>query len=719
MIRKSGSDNPLRSASGSDPWTDTIICPRCRKETPRRSERCQGCGYSIRETCAFEGPVTEATDVMIGRVINDKYRVVSVLGEGGFGVVYKVEFLLFDTCNIFALKLLHPALSQDPKFRRRFLREAALAMQLIHENTIQIREFGRTEDGSLFFTMDYCEGEPLNAVLARELFLSVNRALGIVLQMLAVMAQAHTRGIIHRDLKPENVFLERLRSGSQTRATQTERCPDFVKVGDFGLAKSYRDSGATTDITYGGILGTPRYMSPEQARGSDDLDHRSDLYSIGVMLHEMLFGQVPDDRPLGDGDSSTSYRPPPQPPQVVPQAVLQVLQRALAPRREDRFQSADEFASAIRALPNYTPSYEEPRPARSLVRARRSRSLGVAVALAVIVAGAAASAAFLADLWRTDPNGRKHPSSSGLGIDGRTSSGAPGSQLGGPVRGESRVSTFLPFVSGRQFVYDVYEIPETSEAAAGAAPKLPDSPTARLAYVILEEPKRGVFEVEVQSEPRALVGSGAETRRIRWVVDDTENVFAQEFFLPGASLGPPDRPVRKELFRLSSVSPRRGDYYWANSKVHWVRHDVRGLSDCLLVETVERGQRRLQYYREGRGLIALEVYELPPDIRSDLDRALASREAETALARPTNALGTDGARPAPSAAELPPNAPRAAAETEASPPSATLTTAVRSGAPEPDPLYAEYFLDSNLSNRGRLVYARYLTASSAPTGSAQ
>src|SRR5690606_15169635 len=255
--------------------------PRCKKETPRRLERCQGCGFSIRETRAYELEPRVERDTMIGRVINDKYRVVSVLGEGGFGVVYKVEFLLFDSSNTFALKLLHPTLSQDPKFRRRFLREAALAMQLIHENTIQIREFGRTEDGNLFFTMDYCEGEPLNVVLAREQFLSVNRALGISLQILSVMTQAHSRGIMHRDLKPENVFLERLPSTATGRVNRFERCRDFVKVGDFGLAKSYRDSASVTDITYGGIIGTPRYMSPEQARGCDDLDHRSDLYSIG------------------------------------------------------------------------------------------------------------------------------------------------------------------------------------------------------------------------------------------------------------------------------------------------------------------------------------------------------------------------------------------------------------------------------------------------------
>ena len=183
LVKKTGDEltGPADAA-----WASTTECPRCKRETPRRLERCRFCGFSFRETRSFESAVTASPDALIGTVINDKYRVVSVLGQGGFGVVYRVEFLLFESRSTFALKLLHPALSRDPKFRRRFLREAALTMRLVHENTIQIREFGKTDDGSLFFTMDFCEGEPLSAVLDRERFLSLHRALGITRQILSV-----------------------------------------------------------------------------------------------------------------------------------------------------------------------------------------------------------------------------------------------------------------------------------------------------------------------------------------------------------------------------------------------------------------------------------------------------------------------------------------------------------------------------------------------------
>ena len=347
MIRPS-SEQPIRAIQRSG-W-GAVTCPRCKKEGPLPSERCPYCGYSFLETSAFEEREGQPPESLIEQIINDKYRIVSVLGEGGFGVVYKVELLLFDTANIFALKLLHPSLSQDQSFRRRFLREAAVAMQLIHENTIQIREFGRTEDGTLFYTMDYCAGESLKTVIAREGFLTVNRALRITQQILSVMQLAHSRGIMHRDLKPENVFLLR-----------QDRRRDFVKVGDFGLAKSFLEgSQEGGDITRGCILGTPRYMSPEQARGLEDLDHRSDLYSIGVMLYEMLYGEVHEDGLIGDPAGHGLLRPPSNLGHVVPQAVWHVVHRALAPRRADRFQSADEFSAAIAALPSYTPTYLEP-----------------------------------------------------------------------------------------------------------------------------------------------------------------------------------------------------------------------------------------------------------------------------------------------------------------------------------------------------------------------
>jgi serine/threonine protein kinase len=787
VIRNPESDLPVRSPLGeshvlrpgaSEGWVDTIVCPRCRRETPRRSDRCLACGYSIRETRAYESAGGLVPDTWIGRIINDKYRVVSVLGEGGFGVVYKVEFLLFDTCNTFALKLLHPSLSQDPKFRRRFLREAALAMQLVHEHTIQIREFGRAEDGSLFFTMDYCEGEPLHSVIAREQFLSVNRALGITLQILSVMSQAHSRGIIHRDLKPENVFLERVSARPGGRPPVLERCRDFVKVGDFGLAKSYRDSGGTTDITYGGILGTPRYMSPEQARGSDDLDHRSDIYSIGVMLWEMLYGEVPNDRPASDLDGDSILRTPSRPRQVVPAGVLEILRRTLTTRREDRFQSADEFASAIRSLPDYTPSYAEPDVAFAAGGignvAQRRAPLGLAalgaIALGAFVVGAALFAVFpeqrsAAARWVLERIATStEDSTKASALEGAVaevtpragasrSSDGSGSALSAPAE---RVSSFVALHPGAQFLYRVFEgdaaarpaaAPTSTSAATPLAPSatstslgsaagvsaaagvsgtglsgtglsgaglsstgLSGTMATELRFTAIEEPKPGVFEIRVDVSPAAEInsaGSGPRSsdRRTRWVVDDTENVFYEEFFLPNAETGDPAQLVRRERLRLPAVVSRVGDWFWANSKIHDRTYTV-GLSasageyaDCIVVETVEPTQRHIQYYKEGVGLVALEVYALPDDTIERLGKEFAARRGSSTK-RSANGGGAASQR-------VGPDHPSGSAASAGS--AATATAAAPAELEGGDPLYREFFLnDLPLPPSEKRVYARYL-----------
>ena len=634
MVSKPTSENsePLPFESG---WTGEVVCPRCKKENRVPGERCSYCGYSFRETGAFEAVVSNTADnpeSLIGRVINDKYRIVSLLGEGGFGVVYKVELLLFDSRNTFALKLLHPSLSGDRNFRRRFLREAALAMQLIHENTIQIREFGRTEDGSLFFTMDYCEGEPLNAVIAREGFLSVNRALRITQQVLSVMQLAHSRGIIHRDLKPENVFLER--EGSRR---------DVVKVGDFGLAKSFLEGADRIDISRGGIFGTPRYMSPEQARGLEDLDHRSDLYSIGVMLYEMLYGNVPADKYLDDGPLVENFgegaipdggqkerglkadsgrgergdsvfhwekvlRPPPHSGHVVPQAVWNIVRRSIAPRRRDRFQSAREFSGAITELPEYTPSYVEPQPIAKIKEGPWWRRLAIGVAVLLVVALPLSFAAEwwsglrgwnvaeeegdsrsgLSSFWNGARNGAGSDARSGVGLRGEKNSKRP----------SGKVISYLPFDKGKQYTYEVF----------GEKSRF-----------------RGDLTFRVQSEPSSLVFRVQEVspgeRTFYWVIDEAKNAFYQKYFLPDPETGELSIENSKELLRLPTVGTLQGDFTEGARKVYG---DLRSLGgrftstedwfvDCLCVETHSQSegktQRRLEYYKEDVGLVAVEVYE--------------------------------------------------------------------------------------------------------------
>jgi len=222
---------------------------------------------------------------LIGRTVNGKYEVLSILGEGGMGIVYKVRHLLLQNKNAFALKILHPRLCAQKDFQARFLREVEIAMELTHESIVQIRDFGLTEQNLLFYTMDFFPGESLKDVLEREGPLKPERAARITRQILLALAEAHKAGIIHRDLKPENLLIRKIDEGSED-----------VRILDFGIAKvlggDQENENEKENLTGGNAIGTPKYMSPEQA-SCESIDHRSDLYSLGCILYEMLAGQPP------------------------------------------------------------------------------------------------------------------------------------------------------------------------------------------------------------------------------------------------------------------------------------------------------------------------------------------------------------------------------------------------------------------------------------------
>ena len=217
---------------------------------------------------------------LVGKVLNGKYEVLGILGVGGMGVVYKVRHLILKKRNLFALKILLPRFSKDSKFQERFLREVEVAMGLTHENIVQTRDFGKTEDGLLFFTMDFCHGRALKDVIAEVGAFPPERAAHIAKELLRALSEAHRVGVVHRDLKPDNILL--VKDGERER----------VKILDFGIAKLLEGDGDSQTLTQGGVIGTPKYMSTEQAAG-EAVDGRSDLYSLGVVLYEMLTGSVP------------------------------------------------------------------------------------------------------------------------------------------------------------------------------------------------------------------------------------------------------------------------------------------------------------------------------------------------------------------------------------------------------------------------------------------
>lgn len=240
-----------------------------------------------------------------------------------------------------AIKVIHPHLISDESATARFYTEARASSRLNHPNSVSVLDFGRTDDGLLYLVMEFLRGKDLAHVLWEEGPLPAPRAIHVMRQVLAALSEAHELGIIHRDIKPENVLIERLRTGE-----------DFVKVLDFGLAKVRAD--VAPSVTAPGIVcGTPDYMAPEQGRG-DPLDPRSDLYSCGVLLFQLLTGRVPF-----ESDSPTQTvllhmtAPPPDPRTLqpgIPDALAEITLKALSKAREDRFQTAVEFAEALASV---------------------------------------------------------------------------------------------------------------------------------------------------------------------------------------------------------------------------------------------------------------------------------------------------------------------------------------------------------------------------------
>ncbi len=220
-------------------------------------------------------------------VIGEKYKVARLLGEGGMGAVYEAENTW--TRRRVAVKLMRPEFARDPEAVQRFLREAQSAAQIDHPNVVSVLDMGRDAAGSLYIVQEFLVGQDLSDYLGEHGAVSPDEALELILPVIDGLAAAHALGVVHRDLKPENIFLVRGRGGRVV-----------PKIIDFGIAKALRPRENEFRTIIGQAMGTPAYMSPEQARGELDLDARTDVWAIGVVLYQLLSGQIPfeyDDNP--------------------------------------------------------------------------------------------------------------------------------------------------------------------------------------------------------------------------------------------------------------------------------------------------------------------------------------------------------------------------------------------------------------------------------------
>jgi eukaryotic-like serine/threonine-protein kinase len=215
-----------------------------------------------------------------GRVLDGRYRVERLLGRGGMGAVYDGRHAIVG--KRVAIKMLHAEFAANEEVLKRFYREAQAAAAIGHKNIIDIMDVGVTPANEPYIVMEYLEGEDLESMLVRTGPLSLEAACGILEPALNALGAAHAKGIVHRDLKPANIFLCREQGGAPT-----------VKLIDFGISKFSGAAGSTKLTQTGSLLGTPAYMSPEQARGDQSVDHRTDLYAVGVILYQMLTGSLP------------------------------------------------------------------------------------------------------------------------------------------------------------------------------------------------------------------------------------------------------------------------------------------------------------------------------------------------------------------------------------------------------------------------------------------
>jgi serine/threonine-protein kinase len=305
------------------------VCPVCGKE------------YSDTTTlCTADAEVLQnVDDPLVGQTLAEKYLVEQLIKRGGMGAVYRGKHVMME--KTVAIKVLRPSLAGDDDVVARFSREAKAASRISHPHAVSVTDFGEAENGVVFLVMEYLDGRTLKDIIRSEGPMPLDRAVEIVRQVAGALEVAHQQGVVHRDLKSDNIMLSQTNGG------------DWAKVLDFGIAKIQQPEGVRdNDITAANlVIGTPQYMSPEQCSQTGPIDARSDVYSLGVIVYEMLAGRVPFN---GESPTVIMMKQVQDPPPSIldarpdlPPSVDKLIERALAKQPVDRFQTAGELSEAL------------------------------------------------------------------------------------------------------------------------------------------------------------------------------------------------------------------------------------------------------------------------------------------------------------------------------------------------------------------------------------
>ncbi len=359
----------------------TAKCPQCEFDNPETAHFCADCGTQlINEDGSLDSPtrtlMTPVQELTTGSTFAGRYQIIEEIGRGGMGRIYKV----FDTeiDEKVALKLIKPEVAADKSNIERFRNEMKFARQVGHRNVSRMFDLGKHE-GTYYITMEYVTGEDLKSFIRRIGQLPVGKAISIAKQVAEGLTEAHRQGVIHRDLKPRNVIIDR--EGN-------------AKIMDFGIARSLKSEGMTEK---GIMVGTPEYMSPEQTE-SRDVDQRSDIYSLGILLFEMLTGRIPfqGETPISIAIKQ-KIEAPPRPEEFnprIPEDLSRLILKCMEKDPANRYQSTEEVLSALELIEKELPTTETMAPQRKPTTSKeitvtvglKKTMLPIAVVIALVIA---------------------------------------------------------------------------------------------------------------------------------------------------------------------------------------------------------------------------------------------------------------------------------------------------------------------------------------------